>query len=74
MGLSSAKDEDLGNLNVVHQLILLQRKESKEMTSEQEKLVKKMEPGSYLAWCVEVENIPVMDDPASEYNRFRRKT
>ena len=30
MRLSPAKDEDLGNLNVVHKLILPQRKESEE--------------------------------------------
>ena len=43
--LSSATDEDLGNLNVVHKLILPHRKESEETTSKQEKIVKKMEPG-----------------------------
>ena len=46
--LSPAKDEDLGNLNVVHKLILPQRKEMEETTGNQEKLVKKMEPGSCL--------------------------
>ena len=46
--LSSAKDEDLGNLNVVHKLILPHRKESEETTSKQERLVKKMETGSCL--------------------------
>ena len=46
--LSPAKDEDLGNLNVVHKLIVPQRKESEEMTSKQEKIVKKMKPGSCL--------------------------
>ena len=46
--LSPAKDEDLGNLNVVHKLILHQRKEMEETTGNQEKLVKKMEPGSCL--------------------------
>ena len=48
MRLSPAKDEDLGNLNVVHKLKLPHRKESEETTTKQEKLVKKMEPGSYL--------------------------
>ena len=46
--LSPAKDEDLGNLHVVHKLILPQRKESEETTSKQEKLGKKMEPCSCL--------------------------
>ena len=46
--LSLAKDEDLGNLNVVHKLILPQRKDSEETTVKQEKLVKKLEPGSCL--------------------------
>ena len=46
--LSSAKDEDLGNLNGVHKLILPHRKESEETTSKLDKSVKKMEPGSCL--------------------------
>ena len=46
--LSPAKDEDLGNLNVVHKLILPHRKESEEKTRKLDKLVKKMEPGSCL--------------------------
>ena len=46
--LSPAKDENLGNLNVVHKLILTQRKESEETMGNQEKLVKKVEPGSCL--------------------------
>ena len=46
--LSPAKDEDLGNLNVVHKLILSHRKESEETTSKLDNLVKKMEPGSCL--------------------------
>ena len=46
--LSAAKDEDLGNLNVVHKLILPDRKESEETKSKPDKLVKKMEPGSCL--------------------------
>ena len=44
--LSPAKDEDLGNLNVVHKLILPHPKESEETTSKLDKVVKKMEPGS----------------------------
>ena len=40
--LSPAKDEDLGNLNVMHKLILPHRKESEEMTSKLEKLVHKV--------------------------------
>ena len=46
--LSSAKEEDLGNLNVVHKLILPQQKESEKTTGKQEKLVTKIEPGSCL--------------------------
>ena len=46
--LSPAKDEDLGNLNVVHKLILPHRKESEETTNKQENPVKKMEPDSCL--------------------------
>ena len=46
--LSPAKDEDLANLNVVHKLILTHRKESEETTSNLDKLVKNMEPGSCL--------------------------
>ena len=72
--LSPAKDEDLKNLNVVPRLILPHRKESEETTSKLDKLVKKMEPGSCLdPCCVEVESIPVTDDPASEHNIFRRR-
>ena len=44
--LSPAKDEDLGNLNVAHKLILPHRKESEETRSKLDKLVKKMERGS----------------------------
>ena len=51
MRLSPAKDEDLGNLNVVHKLILPHRKESEETRSKLDKLVKKMERGS----CQDVE-------------------
>ena len=38
--MSSAKDEDLGNLNVLHKLILPHRKESEKTTSKLDKLVK----------------------------------
>ena len=71
--LSPAEDEDLGNLNVVHKLILPHRKESEKTTSKLEKLLKKMERGSCLGRSVELENFPVMDDPASDYNLFRRR-
>ena len=46
--LSPTKDEDLGNLNVVHILILPHSKESEETTSKLDKSAKKMEPGSCL--------------------------
>ena len=47
--LSTVKDEeDLGNLNVMHKLILPHRKESEETTSKLDKLEKKMGPGSCL--------------------------
>ena len=46
--LSPAKDEDLGTLNVVHNLILPHIKESEETMSKLDKSVKKMEPGSCL--------------------------
>ena len=42
------KDEDLGNLNVIHKLILPHCKELEETTSKPDKSVEKMEPGSYL--------------------------
>ena len=48
MRLPPAKYEDLGNLIVVHKLILPHRKESEETSSKQEKLAKKMEPDSCL--------------------------
>ena len=48
MRLSTVKDEDRGNLYVVHKLILPHRKESEETTSKLDKLEKKMEPGSCL--------------------------
>ena len=71
--LSLAKDEDLGNLNVVHKLILPHRKESEETTSNLDNLVKKMEPCS----CLDLERgggeHSFDGDPASEYNPFRRR-
>ena len=48
MRLSPTKDEDLGNLNVVHKLILPHSKESEETTSKLDKSAKKVEPGSCL--------------------------
>ena len=45
---SATKDEDFGNLNKVHKLILPHPKESDETTSKLDKLVKKMELGSCL--------------------------
>ena len=45
--LSLAKDKDLGYLYVVHNLVLPHRKEAEEKTSKLDKLVKKMEPGSF---------------------------
>ena len=42
------KDKDLGNLNLVHKLILPHSKESEETTSKLDKSAKKMEPGSCL--------------------------
>ena len=46
--MSSAKDENLGNLNVIHKLILPHREEPKEVTSNWDESVKKLEPGSSL--------------------------
>ena len=46
--LSPTKDEDLGTLNVVHNLILPHSKESGETMSKLDKSSKKMEPGSCL--------------------------
>ena len=43
--LSPAKDEDLGILNVIHKVILPHRWEPKEVTSEPDRSVKKMELG-----------------------------
>ena len=46
--LSPGKDEDLGNLNVIHKLILPHPEESKEVTNKSNKSSKKLEPGSCL--------------------------
>ena len=46
--VSPTKDEDLGNLNVVHKLILQHSKESEETTIKLDKSAKKMETGSCL--------------------------
>ena len=46
--LSPAKDEELGNWNIVHKLILRHQGESEGAMSKLDKLVKKMEPGSCL--------------------------
>ena len=43
--LSPGKDEDLGNLNVIHKLILPHREESKEMTNKSNETSMEMEPG-----------------------------
>ena len=48
MRLSPAKDEDLGNLNVIQKLILPHRGEPEEKTSKPDKSIKKMEPDSCL--------------------------
>ena len=46
VSLSPANNEDLGNLNIEHKLILPHQGESEGATSKLEKLVKKIEPGS----------------------------
>ena len=46
--LSPGKDEDLGNLNVIHKLILPHRKESEEVMSKPNESSKKLGPGSCL--------------------------
>ena len=46
--LSLTKDEDLGNLNVIHKLILPHNKEPGEILNKLEKSMKKMETGSCL--------------------------
>ena len=48
MRLSPAKDEGLGNLHVVHKLILPHQGESEEAKSKRDKLVIKMELGNCL--------------------------
>ena len=49
MRLSQEKDEDLGNMNVVHKLILAHREESKERTyKSRDEPPKRMEPGTCL--------------------------
>ena len=74
MRLSPLKDEDLGNLKVIHKLILPHCKESEETTSKPDKSAEKMEPGSYLDLVEVVESILAMGDPVSGYIPFRRKT
>ena len=46
--LTPAKDDDLGNLNVIHKLILPYQGEPEKVTSKPDKSVKKMELGSCL--------------------------
>ena len=46
--LSPGKDEDLGNLNVIHKLILPHRKESEEFMSKPNVSPRKLEPGTCL--------------------------
>ena len=46
--LSPAKDEDLGNLKIVHKLILPHQEKSEGAMSKLDKFVKKMEPGRCL--------------------------
>ena len=46
--MSPAKDEDLGNLNIVHNMILPYQGESEGATSKLDELVRNMEPGSCL--------------------------
>ena len=46
--LSPAKGEDLGNLNIVHKMILPHQRESEGATSKLDKLETKMKPGSCL--------------------------
>ena len=46
--LSPGKVEDLGNLNVIHKLILHHRKESENVISRPNESPKKLEPGSCL--------------------------
>ena len=46
--LSPGKDEDLGNLNLIHKLILPHREKSEEVMSKPNESSKKIEPGSCL--------------------------
>ena len=46
--MSPGKDEDLGNLNVIHKLILPHRKESEGVMSKLSESHKKLEPGNCL--------------------------
>ena len=46
MRLTPGKDEDLGNLIVIHKLILPHQKESEEVKSKQNESSKKLGPGS----------------------------
>ena len=46
--MSPVKDEDLGNLNLGHKLILPHQGESEGATSKLDKLVKKIEPSNCL--------------------------
>ena len=46
--LSPRKDEDLGNLNVTHKLILSHREESKEKASKSSESSKILDPGTSL--------------------------
>ena len=46
--LSPEEDEDLGNLNGVHKLILPHREKSKEVTNKSDETSKEMEPGTCL--------------------------
>ena len=60
--LTPTKDEDLGTLNVIHKLILPQRKESGEAMMSKLGSVKKLEPGSCLDLTCGAESTLVMDD------------
>ena len=48
MRLSPGKNDDLGNLNVIHKLILPHREESKEITNKSNETSKETEPGTCL--------------------------
>ena len=53
MRLSPGKDENLGNLNVIHKLILPHREESEGTTESRVEPPKKMEPGACLDLATE---------------------